>query len=110
MNPLPGVLGKVEAAVDRVYQPPSSGRAAAGANLTANDVREHRERDAKAADSRRDITKTLRVAKGLLALDQGQFSKAGSELAEMLEEGGLGDKDGEVRTPYCYTVLLDVVE
>jgi hypothetical protein len=97
MNPLPGVLGKVEVAVDRVYQATGSGpRLAAGATLTASDVRQHRERDAKAADTRKDITKTLRVAKALLALDQSQFSKAGSELSEMLEDGGLGDKEGEV--------------
>ena len=93
MNPLPGVLGKVEAAVDRVYQPPVATR---GSTITASEVRENRERDAKASESKRDVMRTLRVAKALLALDQGQFSKAGSELAEMLEEGGLGDKEGEV--------------
>jgi hypothetical protein len=59
-------------------------------------VREHRERDAKAADARKEVSKTLRVAKALLALEQANFRKAGEEYAELLEEGGLGAKEGEV--------------
>lgn len=94
------MLNKVEAAVDRVYPPVASASrpnttSAAGA-VTANDIREHRERDAKAADARREVVKTLRVAKGLLALEQHNYKKAGEEYAELLEEGGLESKEGEV--------------
>ena len=104
MNPLPGVLGKVEAAVDRVYQPPVPNRSSVGANLTANDVRENQERDAKASDTRRDIMRTLTVAKALLALEQSDFRKTGEELTELLEDGGLGDKEGEVRDAHHHTL------
>lgn len=97
MAPLPGVLGKVEAAVERTYAPIAHpARPDVRANITANDVREDRERDAKTADTKKEIMKVLRVAKALLALEQTHFRRAGSELAELLEEDGLGEKEGEV--------------
>lgn len=100
----------MEAAADRVYS--SSGSTSrstlnAGSTVTANDVREHRERDAKAAGARKDVVRTLRIAKGLLALDQADFKRAGGEFAGLLEEGGLGPKEGEVsRTNFVWFILL----
>jgi hypothetical protein len=94
---LPGHISKLEASLDRAYPAPVAGvRATDSASTTAADIREHREREMRAANVRRIVGVKLRVAKGLVALAGKDFEKAGRELGEVGEEGGLGDWEGQV--------------
>lgn len=100
---LAGHLSKLEAALDRAYPAPTSGSGGAGpsgagasANLTAADVRENREREARSASVRRTVGIKIRVAKGLEALGKRDWERAGRELGEIGEEGGLAEWEGQV--------------
>lgn len=107
---LAGVVSKVESAVERVYPstagPSLQGTTGAGA-ITADDMREHRERNAKAADTRKAIMRSLRVAKGISALHQAKFGRAGDDFAELIEDGGLGSQEGNVSRTRSASMLAD---
>jgi COP9 signalosome complex subunit 1 len=45
---------------------------------------------------RKSVGAKIRVGKGLVALASGDFERAGVELGEVGEEGGLGDWEGQV--------------
>ncbi|RSH93652.1 hypothetical protein EHS25_006298 [Saitozyma podzolica] len=94
---LPGHISKLEASLDRAYPlpAPTSSRNADSASTTAADIRENREREARAASARKVVGVRLRVARGLVALAQREFEKAGREFGEVGEEGGLGDWEGQ---------------
>ena len=96
---LPGHLTKIEASLDRLHPPPGSahgGRVADAATMTAGEVRESRERQSKSGAGRRSVEVKVRVARGLVALASADYEKAGRQLAEVGEVGGLGDWEGVV--------------
>ncbi len=97
---LPGHISKLEAALDRVHPPPTTGtnrqNANENANLTAGDVRETREREAKSIAVRKTVGVQIRVGKGQVALAGKEYEKAGREFGEICEDGGLGDWEGQV--------------
>lgn len=101
---LAGHITKLEAALDRAYPAPvaptvrvgNEQAAAASANLTAADVRENQEKEARSAETRRNVGVKLRVAKGLDALGKYDWERAGRELGEIGEEGGLAGWEGQV--------------
>lgn len=100
---LAGHISKLEAALDRAYPPPvaavrlgNDAAAAATANLTAADVRDNQEKEARSAEMRRNVGVKLRVAKGLDALGKREWERAGREMGEVGEEGGLAGWEGQV--------------
>ena len=97
---LPGHISKLEAALDRVYPPPvtrtNRQNAAENANLTASDLRETRQREAKSESVRKAVGVQIRVGKGLLALAAKEYERAGRELGLICEEGGLAESEGQV--------------
>ncbi|ORY35037.1 putative cop9 signalosome complex subunit 1 [Naematelia encephala] len=95
LSTLPGNISKVEATLDRLHPPPGPSSAVPqDARTTAGDVREGREREARAAAVRKSIGIRLRVARGLVALADRDFARAGRELGDLCENGMLGDWRG----------------
>ena len=66
------------------------------ANLTAGDLRESREREAKSAAVRKAVGVQIRVGKALVSLAAKDYERAGREMGEISEEGGLQDWEGSV--------------
>lgn len=64
--------------------------------MTAGEVRDMREREAKGSAVRQKIFTLSRVSRGLLALSNRKFEEAGRQFAEIGEEGGLNDWEGVV--------------
>lgn len=97
---LPGHISKLEAALDRVHPPPATGtnrqNATENANLTAGDLRETREREAKSAAVRKTVGVQIKTGLGLVALAGNQYESAGRELGDIFEEDGLGEWEGQV--------------
>ena len=107
---LSGQIARLEAALERVHPPPTTGSGAnassagptgpAGridpASLTLSDVRESRAQNARGVAVRQAVKIKIRVWKGLMALTSGKFDEAGRELGEVGEEGGLGEWEGVV--------------
>ncbi|WVR08336.1 hypothetical protein IAU60_005389 [Kwoniella sp. DSM 27419] len=93
---LPGHISKLEATLDRLH--PALTRQTAGieaANITASDIRERRENEARSAAVRRTVMIRIRVAKGLVALYNREWSRAAGQLGAVAEvEGGLADFEG----------------
>ncbi|WRT69387.1 uncharacterized protein IL334_006371 [Kwoniella shivajii] len=95
---LPGHISKLESTLDRLHPPPPTtrGPTTEAANVTASDLRERRENEARSLAVRRSVMVRIRVAKGLVALHNREWSKAGRELGSVgEEEGGLGDFEGK---------------
>ena len=65
-------------------------------------MRENREREARGQSTRRKIGIKLRVAKGVVALSNRDYEKAGREFGAVGEEGALEDWEGEV----CPSTIL----
>lgn len=64
--------------------------------MTATDVRDNREKEARALDVRKHVGVRMRVARGLVSLGNRDYREAGREMGEVGEEGGLGEWDGLV--------------
>lgn len=64
--------------------------------MTAADVRANRERDARSLAVRKSVGVKVRVGRGLVALAHRDYERAGRELGEIGEEGGLEDFEGVV--------------
>ncbi|WWC73396.1 uncharacterized protein I206_107363 [Kwoniella pini CBS 10737] len=94
---LPGHISKLEATLDRLHPPIITNKfQAEAANVTASDIRERRAAEAKSQAVRRTVMVRIRVAKGLVALYNKEWSKAATELSAIgEEEGGLGDFEGK---------------
>ncbi|WWC93127.1 uncharacterized protein L201_008094 [Kwoniella dendrophila CBS 6074] len=97
---LPGHISKLEATLDRLHPPPNptgnKGPAAEAANVTASDIRERRENEARSLAVRKNVMIRIKIAKGLVALYNKEWSKAGRELSSLAEdEGGLSDFEGK---------------
>ncbi|KAK8849405.1 hypothetical protein IAR55_004737 [Kwoniella newhampshirensis] len=95
---LPGHISKLEATLDRLHPPAAGGRnqTAEAANVTASDLRERRANEARGAAVRRSVMVKIRVARGLVCLGNGDWSRAGSEFGAIEEEeSGLGDWEGK---------------
>ncbi|KAK4689314.1 COP9 signalosome complex subunit 1, partial [Tremellales sp. Uapishka_1] len=94
---LAGHITKLEAQLDRLH-PSTQSKVTAplgdAQGITAGDLRASRENQARSADVRRAVGIKIRVARGLLALQNREFEKAARELGEIGEEGGLGEWEG----------------
>jgi hypothetical protein len=66
------------------------------AAVTVVELRETREKAERSAAVRRVVGVKIRVAKGLMALSQKDYERAGRELGEVGEEGGLESWEGQV--------------
>jgi hypothetical protein len=94
---LPSHIQKIESSLDRLHPPPAPATAQpTNASLTASDLRDNREREARSASTRRMVGVKIRVARGIVSLGFGEFEKAGREFGEVCEEGGLSDWEGQV--------------
>jgi COP9 signalosome complex subunit 1 len=107
ISSISGHITKLEAALNRLYPAPGSDKQPGGgpgkstqdmASMTASDVRDSRERQAKGSAVRQKVGVQIRVARGLLALSNRRFEEAGRNFAEIGEEGGLNDWEGVVST------------
>ncbi|KAK1923869.1 putative cop9 signalosome complex subunit 1 [Papiliotrema laurentii] len=103
ISSISGHITKLEAALNRLYPAPGSDKQPGGgpgkstqdmASMTASDVRDSRERQAKGSAVRQKVGVQIRVARGLLALSNRRFEEAGRNFAEIGEEGGLNDWEG----------------
>lgn len=110
---LQGHISKLEAALERAYPlaPTATSRRAGGegdsASLTAADIRDKREKEAHSAAVRRSVGVKLRVAHGLLHLNNGNYAEAGREFGEVGEDGGLTGWEGDVSRVAGDGVLAD---
>ncbi|WVQ75266.1 hypothetical protein IAR50_004879 [Cryptococcus sp. DSM 104548] len=98
-GPLTGHIAKLESVLDRVHPHPSgtTGKPA-NTNMTTTlaDLRERDIADARSLATRRSVLSRIRVGRGLLALSQKEWARAGRELNYVDEEaGGLGDWEGK---------------
>ncbi|WWC65557.1 uncharacterized protein I303_108175 [Kwoniella dejecticola CBS 10117] len=94
---LPGHISKLEATLDRLHPPITTSKfQAEAASVTASDIRERREAEARSQAVRRTVMVRIRVGKGLVTLYNKEWSKAARELGAVGEvEGGLGDFEGK---------------
>jgi hypothetical protein len=114
---LPGHLAKLEAALERAYPststdkapasasapgpgpgPGSAGPSGAGrdaASMTAADLRDARERETRTSAIRAAVAVKVKVARGLVALGNGEYERAGWELGGAMKDG-LGVWEGQV--------------
>jgi COP9 signalosome complex subunit 1 len=91
-----GNTHKTSASLDRLYPASSAGDAPVSSTMTRLQVEQSRTQAARSAEVRRAVGVKLRVARGLLAINAHEYSRAARELGEVGEEGGLGEWDGVV--------------
>ncbi|WVW86576.1 hypothetical protein I302_108626 [Kwoniella bestiolae CBS 10118] len=94
---LPGHVSKLEATLDRLHPPPTTAKnQAEAANVTASDIRERRENELRSLSVRKSVMIRIKIAKGLVALYNKEWSRAARELMGVQEEcGGLGVFEGK---------------
>ena len=106
-----GHVLKLESIVDRLFPQPtgtSAGPRATDLALTASDIRENRAREARSAAVRRSVWTKIKVAKGLILLSQEKFEETGLLLSEVIEDGGLGDWDGQALSTADLALIVTV--
>ncbi|BEI80381.1 hypothetical protein CcaverHIS002_0109100 [Cutaneotrichosporon cavernicola] len=91
-----GNAAKTSASLDRLHPVKDASDAPVSSTMTRAQVEMSRTQAARSAEVRRAVGVKLRVARGLLAIDSLEFSRAACELGEIGEEGGLGEWDGVV--------------
>ena len=89
-----GQISKLEASLDRAF-PPITTRQADTASTTAADLRDNREREARNTAVRKSVTAKLHVARGVIALNIGDYESTAREFGAIIDEGGLGDWEGQ---------------
>ncbi|TYJ56871.1 hypothetical protein B9479_002482 [Cryptococcus floricola] len=98
-GPLTGHIAKLESVLDRVHPHPSgpAGKPTkTNMTTTLADLREREVADARSLATRRSVLSRIRVGRGLLALSQKEWARAGREMNYIDEEaGGLGDWEGK---------------
>lgn len=95
-TPLAGNISKVDASLDRLHPVSSTSSSAVQVNedMTATQLAASRENVARSQAVRRSVTAKLRVSRAILALADGSYATAVRELANVEDEGGLGDWEG----------------
>ncbi|GMK54863.1 hypothetical protein CspeluHIS016_0114490 [Cutaneotrichosporon spelunceum] len=91
-----GNAAKTSASLDRLHPAKDASDAPVSSTMTRAQVEQSRTQAARSAEVRRAVGVKLRVARGLLAIDSGEWSYAARELGEIGEEGGLVDWEGVV--------------
>ncbi|ORX38038.1 cop9 signalosome complex subunit 1 [Kockovaella imperatae] len=114
LSSLPGQIPRLETYLDRLYPAAGSSTTRTGADpsiITAGEVRENREREARGMSTRRKIGVKIRVAKGLVALGNKDYDRTGREFSQVGEDGGLGDWEGQVisTSDMCLVTALCVL-
>lgn len=92
-TPLAGNISKVDASLDRLH-PVTSSQVQVNEDMTATQLAASRESVARSQAVRRSVTAKLRVSRAILSLSDGAYQVAVRELANVDDEGGLGDWEG----------------
>lgn len=91
-----GNTHKTAASLDRLHPAKDASDAPVSSTMTRAQVEQSRTQAARSAEVRRAVGIKLRVARGLLAISTNNIDRAARELAEIGEEGGLGEWEGVV--------------
>lgn len=94
-TPLAGNVSKVEASLDRLHPLATTGSVQVNEDMTATQLQASRDNVARSQAVRRAVTVKLRVARAILALSDNSYATAVRELANVDDEGGLGEWEGE---------------